>query len=34
VGLAHLYDDPGRALGVEPEHIVKRNQVKEKESEE
>jgi ribosomal protein S24E len=34
VGLAHVYDDLGRALEVEPEHIVKRNQIKEKESEE
>lgn len=34
VGLAHVYDDPGRALKVEPEHVVKRNQAKEKDSEE
>jgi ribosomal protein S24E len=26
VGLAHVYDDPARALEVEPEHIIKRNQ--------
>jgi ribosomal protein S24E len=26
VGLAHVYDDSEKALKVEPEHIVKRNQ--------
>jgi len=26
IGLAHVYDDPARALAVEPEHIIERNQ--------
>ena len=26
VGLAHVYDDAAKALQVEPEHIIKRNQ--------
>ena len=39
VGLVHVYDDAAKALQVEPEHIIKRNQtlaqaVEEGESEE
>jgi ribosomal protein S24E len=30
IGLAHVYDDPGKALVVEPEHIIQRNQKPEK----
>lgn len=26
VGLVHIYDDAAKALQVEPEHIIKRNQ--------
>ena len=26
VGLAHVYDDAAKALEVEPEHIIRRNQ--------
>lgn len=26
VGLAHVYKDPGKALIVEPEYIIQRNQ--------
>lgn len=25
IGLAHIYDDPQKALSVEPKHIIKRN---------
>ncbi|UCH56933.1 MAG: 30S ribosomal protein S24e [Candidatus Bathyarchaeota archaeon] len=34
VGLAHVYDDAERALQVEPDHIIKRNQIPAKEAEE
>lgn len=34
VGLAHVYDDPEKALQVEPEHIIKRNQIPERPAEE
>ncbi|MFQ6054248.1 MAG: 30S ribosomal protein S24e [Candidatus Bathyarchaeia archaeon] len=27
VGLAHVYDDPERAMKVEPEHIIIRNRI-------
>ena len=30
VGLAHVYKDPGKALVVEPEYIIQRNQKPEK----
>lgn len=30
VGLAHVYIDPGKALVVEPEYILQRNQKPEK----
>ena len=30
VGLAHVYYDPGKALVVEPEYIIQRNQKPEK----
>jgi ribosomal protein S24E len=33
VGLAHIYNDPGKALVVEPEYIIQRNQKLEKVSE-
>lgn len=26
VGLAHVYNDPGKALEVEPDYIIQRNQ--------
>jgi ribosomal protein S24E len=26
IGTAHVYDDPGQALKVEPKHIIERNQ--------
>lgn len=26
VGLAHVYNDPGKALVVEPDYIIQRNQ--------
>jgi ribosomal protein S24E len=34
VGLAHVYDDPAKALQVEPEHIIRRNQQPERPAEE
>ncbi len=34
VGLAHVYDDAAKALEVEPEHIIKRNQPKAEATEE
>lgn len=30
VGLAHVYKDPGKALVVEPDYIIQRNQKPEK----
>jgi len=30
VGLAHVYNDPGKALVVEPDYIIQRNQKPEK----
>ena len=33
VGLAHVYKDPGKALVVEPDYIIQRNQKPEKEIE-
>ena len=29
VGLVHVYDDPGKALVVEPNYIIRRNQKQE-----
>ena len=34
VGLAHVYDDAAKALEVEPEHIIRRNQPPQKSAEE
>lgn len=34
LGLAHVYDNPVKALQVEPEHIIKRNQISERPVEE
>lgn len=34
VGLAHVYDDPAKALQVEPKHIIRRNQQPERPAEE
>lgn len=34
VGLAHVYDDSAKALQVEPEHIIRRNQQPERPAEE
>ncbi|MGD2142661.1 MAG: 30S ribosomal protein S24e [Candidatus Bathyarchaeota archaeon] len=33
VGLAHVYNEPGKALEIEPEHIIERNKAKEMEQE-
>ncbi|MGD2200412.1 MAG: hypothetical protein PVJ38_02125 [Candidatus Bathyarchaeota archaeon] len=30
VGLVHIYDDAGKALEVEPQHIIQRNKTPEK----
>lgn len=34
VGDAHVYDDPAKALKIEPEHIIRRNRPPKKEDEE
>lgn len=34
LGLAHVYDDAAKALEVEPEHIIVRNQPQEEAAEE
>lgn len=34
VGLAHVYEDPAKALQIEPEHIILRNQQPEQQAQE